>query len=96
MIAALVDADPALVLMDAFQMPYDQWQGERLAPFEAGGLRILPPWEVTEAENQGRQILLDPGVVFGAGTHTTTRDCLDALQLASLDGARRSSGSEKT
>lgn len=86
-VAALVDADPALVLVDAFQMPYDQWQGERLAAFEAGGLRILPPWEVTEAENQGRQILLDPGVVFGAGTHTTTRDCLDALQLASLDGA---------
>lgn len=88
-VAALVDADPALVLVDAFQMPYDQWQGQRLAPFEAGGLRILPPWEATEAEaeNRDRQILLDPGVVFGAGTHTTTRDCLDALQLACQDGA---------
>ena len=26
-------------------------------------------------------ILLDPGVVFGAGTHTTTQDCLNALEL---------------
>ena len=26
-------------------------------------------------------ILLDPGVVFGAGTHTTTQDCLKALEL---------------
>ncbi len=27
-------------------------------------------------------ILLDPGLVFGTGTHPTTRDCLDALELA--------------
>ncbi|MBI9087247.1 MAG: 50S ribosomal protein L11 methyltransferase [Desulfobacterales bacterium] len=88
-VATLVDADPALVLMDAFQMPYDQWQGQRLTPFEAGGLRIIPPWEATaaETENRDRQILLDPGVVFGAGTHTTTQDCLEALQLACKDGA---------
>jgi ribosomal protein L11 methyltransferase len=27
-------------------------------------------------------ILMDPGVVFGTGTHPTTHDCLSALQLA--------------
>ena len=27
-------------------------------------------------------LLLDPGVVFGNGTHPTTRDCLEALELA--------------
>ena len=69
-----------LCLLDAFHMPYDQWQGERLAPFEAGGLCIAPPW-MASAHGE-RQILLDPGVVFGAGTHATTRDCLDAIALA--------------
>ena len=29
-------------------------------------------------------------MVFGAGTHTTTRDCLDALRLACRDGAVKS------
>jgi ribosomal protein L11 methyltransferase len=32
-------------------------------------------------------ILLDPGLVFGAGTHPTTCDCLKALELAANDGA---------
>ena len=81
-VTALVDNDPALVLMDAFQMPYDQWQGQRLARFEAGGLCIVSPWEATTGKDRDRQVLLDPGVVFGAGTHTTTQDCLDALKLA--------------
>jgi ribosomal protein L11 methyltransferase len=26
--------------------------------------------------------ILDPGLVFGTGTHPTTRDCLDAVELA--------------
>lgn len=29
-------------------------------------------------------IVLDPGLVFGTGTHPTTRDCLEALELAGL------------
>ena len=86
-VADLVGADDGLTLIDAYTMPYDQWQGARLEPFEAGGLCITPPWTAAKAgPGQGR-ILLDPGVVFGAGTHTTTRDCLEALHLACGDGA---------
>ena len=32
-------------------------------------------------------LLLDPGVVFGTGTHPTTRDCLAALELLYRDSA---------
>ncbi len=46
----------------------------------------MPPWEVTEDRvssfTDKLPILLDPGLVFGTGTHPTTRDCLEALELA--------------
>ncbi|WP_083456182.1 50S ribosomal protein L11 methyltransferase [Desulfosarcina cetonica] len=32
-------------------------------------------------------IVLDPGVVFGTGTHPTTQDCLEALELAFAAGS---------
>ena len=40
---------------------------------------ICPPWEKAASGN-GRLIVLDPGVVFGTGTHPTTRDCLAAIE----------------
>ena len=67
-------------------MPYDQWLGEKFTTFEHGAFRIMPPWEVTEERvnsfTDKLPILLDPGLVFGTGTHPTTRDCLEALELA--------------
>ena len=67
-------------------MPYNQWLGEKFSTFEHGIFRIMPPWEV-DAESGNAftdklPILLDPGLVFGTGTHPTTRDCLEALELA--------------
>jgi ribosomal protein L11 methyltransferase len=32
--------------------------------------------------SNGYKVILDPGVVFGNGTHPTTQDCLEALCLA--------------
>lgn len=34
----------------------------------------------SEIENPKSEILLDPGVVFGTGTHPTTHDCLEILE----------------
>jgi ribosomal protein L11 methyltransferase len=78
---------PQLQLLDSFQMPYEQWLGETFRSFDHGRFRITPSWEPRKqsADSPGLklQILLDPGLVFGSGTHPTTRDCLEAVEFAS-------------
>ncbi len=71
-----------LTLVDEYEMPYDQWQGWMPAPFRVGDLEVVPPWHPGVRPAGGDTIILDPGVVFGAGNHPTTWDCLTAIQLA--------------
>jgi ribosomal protein L11 methyltransferase len=81
----LLAAQPQLTLLDNYSMTYDEWQGGNIAPLRIGRLHIVPPWSKLKCEAQAqkalRPILLDPGVVFGAGTHSTTCGCLEALDL---------------
>jgi ribosomal protein L11 methyltransferase len=81
---------PDLTLLDQYDMAYEDWQGGRYQGLRAGHLAIHPPWSTppTPADTDEIRLLLDPGVVFGAGTHPTTRDCLAALQILSADGPR--------
>jgi ribosomal protein L11 methyltransferase len=85
-IESLLHRQPHLEVVDSYRMPYDQWLGEEFTSFEHGAFRIMPPWEVTDDRvnyfAEKLPILLDPGLVFGTGTHPTTRDCLEALELA--------------
>ena len=85
-IEKLLHRQPHLEYVDSYRMPYDHWLGEKFSSFEHGTFRILPPWEIpgncVDAFTDRHQILLDPGLVFGTGTHPTTRDCLEALELA--------------
>jgi len=82
----LLSRQPQLSYIDCYHMPYAQWLGEVFSTFEHGKFRVIPPWEASHAGNNTHDeklsILLDPGLVFGTGTHPTTRDCLDALELA--------------
>ncbi len=73
-----------LTLSDRFEMTYDEWQGGALSPLRIGALQVMPAWHKGAENTGGETILLDPGVVFGAGTHPTTRDCLEAVQAAFL------------
>ena len=91
-IEALVHAQPQLTLLDRYQMSYEDWQGGRVAAFRAGRFHVRPPWETDGSwPPEGPKLvgeiplLLDPGVVFGTGTHPTTRDCLAALELLYQD-----------
>ena len=70
--------------VDSYEMSYDQWLGEVFSTFEHGKFRITPVWECDRDETADDKIsiLLDPGLVFGTGTHPTTRDCLEALEVA--------------
>ena len=85
----LAAARPDLKLLDQYEMTYDDWQGGRFQGLRAGRLVIRPPWAEgpasTAAEADDIEVMLDPGVVFGAGTHATTRDCLAALEILSSE-----------
>jgi len=76
----LAAAQPQLEILDHFQMSYTEWLGEEPKAFEAGGFWIVPPWLADDRPALRPRILLDPGLVFGTGTHSTTHDCLNALQ----------------
>ena len=78
-----------LRFVDSYEMSYNQWLGEVFNTSVHGKFRITPVWERGEngSDDEKLEILLDPGLVFGTGTHPTTRDCLEALEAAA-----RSSG----
>ena len=89
-VETFLSAQPHLTLLDNYHMTYDDWHGETLAPFRAGRFFITHPWDKRrDNPNTGSDtgpdefhISLDPGVVFGTGTHATTYNCLEALELA--------------
>ena len=80
-VEGLLAQQPHLILADRFAMPYDQWHGDPVEPFAAARFLIMPPWRRVAAAVGEIPVLLDPGVVFGAGTHPTTRDCLEAVEF---------------
>ncbi|MBU1712939.1 MAG: 50S ribosomal protein L11 methyltransferase [Proteobacteria bacterium] len=73
---------PGLRLIDNYQMTYDEWQGEMPFPLNIGRFVITTPWKDSDNFDKSIKIILDPGVVFGTGTHPTTHDCMEALELA--------------
>lgn len=79
-----IPLQPALELLNEYQMPYNDWQGGTQEPGHLGSFFIAPPWsahpEILAEEKH--PIILDPGVVFGNGSHPTTLSCLQALELA--------------
>jgi len=85
----ILETQPELILLDQFNMTYEEWQGGRLTPFQIGNFCIIPPWEKKLSSSQQPtanspmplEIILDPGVVFGTGTHPTTHDCLELLEF---------------
>lgn len=76
----LLSGQPDLILNDRFEMSYEDWHGGPVVPFQTGRFRVMPPWAKMPAGPDDVPILLDPGVVFGAGNHPTTRHCLEAIE----------------
>lgn len=53
-------------------------------PAEIGDNILVVPCWLAAPENTGRTVLrLDPGLIFGTGTHATTRMCLEELENTS-------------
>lgn len=96
-VEALIEPLREVDLLDHYEMRYDEWQGDKITQRRIGKFFVVPPWEnaLPPMETAGealRSLILDPGVVFGSGTHPTTRDCLAAIELALADGAIANGG----
>jgi ribosomal protein L11 methyltransferase len=54
-----------------------------LEPVEVAGsgrrVRIRPPWQPAAGDADVLEVVIDPGELFGAGTHPTTQLCLELL-----------------
>lgn len=49
--------------------------------FTVDNILIIPSWEKTEAEDEGKMVLhIDPGTAFGTGMHETTQLCMRQLE----------------
>ena len=60
---------------------------QQFAPVHVGTrLWIVPSW-CTPPDPQGINLVLDPGLAFGTGTHPTTRQCLVWLESSLPPGA---------
>ena len=86
---ALRDALPETV--DAAYIADEDWENnwrEFYKPIPVGErLIVVPEWESPELD--GRTALrLDPGLIFGSGSHATTKMCLAAIQDIDLAGKR--------
>ena len=87
-VAGLLRAYPHLRLADRTCMPYEQWQGAIAADERVGPFRIVPAWDpcAARAAADPLTLVIDPGVVFGAGNHPTTQDCLLAIDRVAAEG----------
>ncbi len=75
----LLNKNSNLKFISETEMDYDQWEpSDALKPFKIPPLSFVPAWMKAE-DNDSMLIRINPGVVFGAGTHGTTYKCLEFL-----------------
>ncbi len=66
--------------------PWEVAWKDHYQPLKIGErLQILPSW-MESADDFRIPIFLEPGMAFGTGAHTTTRHCLEALELLVTEG----------
>jgi ribosomal protein L11 methyltransferase len=74
-------AGEAFVEVETEEIPddwYDGWK-EFHRPIVVGDrLRVRPPWEVA-VDDEKVDVVIDPGMAFGTGSHPTTRMCLELM-----------------
>jgi len=75
-IAALVGDALVDVVAEPVTEGWERRWHEFLRPVRVGALVVRPPW----IEGADDDLVIDPGVFFGAGTHATTQLCLRLLQ----------------
>ncbi len=79
-VSELLRSQPGLELIQEHRVAYTDWLGGEVTTFREGRIRVVPVWEEPGPDPEATDILLDPGVVFGAGNHPTTRGCLREME----------------
>ena len=87
-LAAIRGRYPSLTVSYVEDSDWENNWREYYKPIEVGDrLVVVPEWE--ETPQSGRLPLrLDPGLIFGTGSHPTTRMCLAALETYAAPGKR--------
>lgn len=70
------------------EVPDEDWGEtwkEGLGAFSVGRVLVRPSWVEGEPPPGSAEVVLDPGMAFGTGTHPTTALCLAAVGDALLD-----------
>ncbi len=82
------DAFPELTTAAVEDSDWENNWREYYKPIDVGEkLVVVPEWE--QPPQNGRiPLILDPGLIFGTGSHATTRMCLAALEKYSAPGKR--------
>ena len=76
-IEGILKKNEGISLIERYEMTGEQWHGDKIEPYYVNDLCIYPPWNKPVGNDAAiKDILLDPGVVFGTGRHQTTEDCL--------------------
>ncbi len=81
LISKVCQENPLVPLADTYRMTCEQWHGQTIDPYYVDSLCVVPPWNrMDPQENKDiKEVILDPGVVFGTGRHQTTEDCLSLI-----------------
>jgi len=91
-IEKILTSQPRLTFIDKYHMSYKEWHGSDFEPLQIGGFLIVPPWALSDGNTEGfrdlRPVILDPGVVFGTGTHPTTAMCAAMIEKHLKKGDR--------
>jgi len=92
-------AGDALIDVTMTEVPpgWERRWHQYLQPVEVAGsgrrVRIRPPWQPAAGDSDVTEVVIDPGELFGAGTHPTTRLCLELLLELDPAGALADWGS---
>ncbi|MBF0117537.1 MAG: 50S ribosomal protein L11 methyltransferase [Desulfobacterales bacterium] len=79
-LAYILDVQNDLTFIDEYKFSYEEWHGCKISSQNIGKFFIVPPWDNIKNSDEKISIILDPGVVFGNGTHPTTSDCIYAIE----------------
>ncbi|MDQ6621774.1 MAG: 50S ribosomal protein L11 methyltransferase [Pseudomonadota bacterium] len=89
-IAACARCGAALPAHEIVEVPDQDWIEATRAQFAplriSAGLWVVPTW-ATAPDPAAVNLVLDPGLAFGTGSHPTTRLCLQWLADAKLKGS---------
>lgn len=86
MLAGMVDEVPRFRVEAVEDKDWEREWMQNFHPIQFGNkLWIVPSWHEAPDDN-AVNILLDPGLAFGTGTHATTALCLNWLDQADLKG----------